>query len=80
MGDSTTEDADFKTMNEPSSPLSHNPIPGEADPHFGTDEEMLAWCVREKITQVKDRQGNWDWMEAWAVYEARGWLGPNPGG
>ncbi len=41
------------------------------DPHFGTDEEMLAWCEREMITPVKDSEGNWDWMQAWADHEAR---------
>ena len=59
-------------MREPVSGTSRKPQPGEADPHFGTDEQMLAWCAREKITPVKDQQGNWDWREAWAVYEARG--------
>ncbi len=41
------------------------------DPHFGTDEEMLAWCERKKIEPIKDAQGNWDWMLTWVNHEAR---------
>jgi hypothetical protein len=44
------------------------PIP---DVHFGTDEQMLAWCAREGIVPVKDRRGHWDWDRAWEEYEAR---------
>ena len=39
-----------------------------ADPHFGTDEQMLAWCDREKIQPVKDEDGHWDWHAAWEEY------------
>ena len=38
------------------------------DVHYGTDEEMLAWCEKEGITPVKDRDGNWDWDAAWGEY------------
>jgi hypothetical protein len=30
------------------------------DPHFGTDEEMLACCERGGITPMKDEDGAWD--------------------
>ena len=45
--------------------------PREPDPHFGTDEEMLAWCERENITPVKDADGDWDWHAAWNEYSIR---------
>lgn len=38
------------------------------DPHFGTDEQMLAWCERENINPVKDEDGQWDWHAAWEEY------------
>jgi hypothetical protein len=41
------------------------------DPHFGTDKEMLEWCVREGLTPVKDEDGDWDWHAVWEVYQAR---------
>ena len=42
-----------------------------SDPHFGTDEQMLAWCESEKITPKKDSRGAWDWLAAWEEYMAR---------
>lgn len=41
------------------------------DVHYGTDEEMLAWCERENLTPVKDADGNWDWDKPWAEFLAR---------
>jgi hypothetical protein len=41
------------------------------DPHFGSDEEMLAWCRSEGITPVKDEDGEWDWFAAWDEYMSR---------
>ena len=52
---------------EPSPP----PPPGTADPHFGSDEQMLAWCAREGIVPVKDKDGAWDWQAAWQQYQAK---------
>ena len=43
-----------------------------ADPHFGSDEDMLAWCKAEGITPVKDAEGAWDWQAAWAESLKRG--------
>ena len=45
--------------------------PREPDPHFGTDEKMLAWCKSENITPRKDSKGEWDWHAAWAEYSKR---------
>ena len=50
---------------------SRPPAPGEADPHFGSDEQMLAWATREGITPRKDSRGNWDWPTAWEEYLTR---------
>lgn len=53
-------------------PPSRKPLPGEADPHFGSDDEqMLAWAGREGITPTKDSRGHWDWAAAWEEYMAR---------
>lgn len=41
------------------------------DVHYGTDEEMLAWCERENLTPVKDADGNWDLDQPWAEFLAR---------
>ncbi len=38
------------------------------DPHFGTDEEMLAWCEREGLTPIKDQHGRYDWQAVWDDY------------
>jgi hypothetical protein len=38
------------------------------DPHFGTDEQMLAWCEDEKLEPVKDEDGQWDWHAVWEIY------------
>jgi hypothetical protein len=43
----------------------------DTDLAFGSTEEMLAWCEREKITPVKDANGKWDWHRAWDEYSAR---------
>lgn len=43
----------------------------QPDPHFGTDDEMLAWCEREGIVPTKDDNGNWDWDAAWATWLER---------
>ena len=43
----------------------------QPDPHFGTDEQMLAWCQSVGITPVKDEDGVWDWLAAWSEYMAR---------
>lgn len=58
-------------MSENQSMSSRAPLPGEADPHFGTDEQMLAWCERENLTPVKDSRGDWDWQSVWESYLAR---------
>lgn len=57
-------------MKDSSSPPSRAPLPGEADPHFGNDEEMLAWCAREGVTPLRDKRGEWDWQAAWDAYKA----------
>ena len=44
------------------------PIP---DPHFGSDEEMLAWCERENLTPVKNERDEWDWIAVWEIYMTR---------
>lgn len=44
------------------------PLP---DPHFGSEEVMLAWCEAEGLTPVKDEDGEWDWHAVWEIYEAR---------
>ncbi|MEO5915591.1 MAG: hypothetical protein ABIS50_15260 [Luteolibacter sp.] len=50
----------------------NEPPPVEiADPHFGTDEQMLAWCEKEGITPTKDSRGAWDWQAAWDGYMSR---------
>ncbi len=41
------------------------------DPHFGTDEQMLAWCKEEGLTPVKDEQGQWDWHTVYAEWLER---------
>lgn len=46
----------------------HEPLPA---PHFGTDEEMLAWCKSEGIVPRKDGDGNWDWHAAWDEFMKR---------
>lgn len=38
------------------------------DPHFGTEEQMLAWCEREGLTPVKGKRGEWDWPAVWDEY------------
>ena len=38
------------------------------DPHFGTDEQMLAWCKEEGLTPVKDEEGQWDWHTVYAEW------------
>jgi hypothetical protein len=43
----------------------------EPDPHFGTDEQMLAWCEREGITPQKDAAGQWDWHATWTEWKSR---------
>lgn len=43
----------------------------DADPHFGTDEEMLQWCQQVGITPIKDEDGNYDWHAAWEEYQQR---------
>ena len=48
--------------------IENQPLP---DPHFGTDEEMLAWCWRENLTPVKDPRGDWDWQRVWDYYQWR---------
>lgn len=45
--------------------------PPEPDPHFGTDEQMLAWCKAENITPQKTESGNWDWQAAWDEWNSR---------
>lgn len=41
------------------------------DPHFGTDEQMLAWCEKEGLEPVKDEDGYWDWLTVYEQYMAR---------
>jgi len=48
-----------------------NQNPGTPDPHFGSDEQMLAWCQSEGLTPVKDEAGHWDWHAVYAVYMER---------
>lgn len=43
----------------------------DPDPHFGTDEQMLAWCEQEGITPRKDASGAWDWFAAWEEWQDR---------
>jgi len=43
----------------------------EPDPHFGTDEEMLAWCEDEGLQPIRDADGRWDWHAVWEVYANR---------
>ena len=51
--------------------------PGDvADSHFGTDEEMLAWCEKEGLTPVKDKRGRWDWLTVWDKHSKRFDAGP----
>lgn len=45
--------------------------PPPPDPHFGTDEEMLAWAQEENIAPVRDQEGNYDWHAAWETYLQR---------
>jgi len=40
------------------------------DLHYGSDEEMLAWCKREGLTPIKDAEGNWDWDKPWGEFLA----------
>lgn len=63
------ETHECKTMNPPS-PYPDDWAPS-ADPHFGSDEAMLAWCAEVGITPVKDAEGEWDWHAAWAEFRAR---------
>lgn len=44
---------------------THKP-PSIPDPHFGTDDQMLAWCQEQGLEPIKDTEGNWDWH---AVYQ-----------
>ena len=44
----------------------NNPLPPEPDPHFGTDEQMLAWAKKENLDIVRTEDGHYDWA---AVYE-----------
>ena len=42
-----------------------------ADPHFGSDEVMLAWCKDCCITPQKYKDGTYDWNAAWDEYIQR---------
>lgn len=43
----------------------------DADPHFGTTEQMLKWCESFGITPTKDEDGFYDWHAAWEEYLQR---------
>jgi hypothetical protein len=47
---------------------SNLPLP---DLHFGTDEQMLAWCEEEGLEPIKDKDGFWDWHTVYEQYLAR---------
>jgi hypothetical protein len=41
------------------------------DIHYGTEEEMLAWCEKEGITPRRDKNGFWNWDAAYLEYLSR---------
>ena len=41
------------------------------DPHFGTDEQMLAWAARAGLTIVKDAEGQHDWEAVYTEWSTR---------
>ena len=51
--------------------LSRDVCLGVTDPYFGSDEQMLVWCERERLTVVKDSRGDYDWQAVWDAYVAR---------
>lgn len=45
--------------------------PPMPDIHFGTDDQMLAWCESEGFVPRKENDGSWNWQFAWDQYMRR---------